>query len=184
MYNPFHTNCKTMRKWLSGRASPCQGEGRGFESRLALLFIKAVKREFGIFYYKKVYWGAFSMGEIIRHDVNEEWAHSSVIEAGNLVFVGYCVGNVGQSIENQINGAFDDLIARLQIVGLDLESVVQMDALFRDVWNIPIMEKIIKEKFNGKYPVRKSIQTEFAHRGGEEGLLFQLDAIAYKNLQQ
>ena len=26
-----------MREWLSGRASPCQGEGRGFESRLALL---------------------------------------------------------------------------------------------------------------------------------------------------
>ncbi len=26
-----------MREWLSGRASPCQGEGRGFESRLALI---------------------------------------------------------------------------------------------------------------------------------------------------
>ena len=25
-------NCD--RKWLSGRASPCQGEGRGFESHL------------------------------------------------------------------------------------------------------------------------------------------------------
>ena len=25
-----------MRKWLRGRASPCQGEGRGFESRLPL----------------------------------------------------------------------------------------------------------------------------------------------------
>ncbi len=28
-----------MREWLSGRASPCQGEGREFESRLALLDI-------------------------------------------------------------------------------------------------------------------------------------------------
>ena len=27
-----------MREWLSGGVSPCQGEGRGFESRLALLF--------------------------------------------------------------------------------------------------------------------------------------------------
>ena len=27
-----------MRKWLSGRASPCQGEGREFESRLPLHF--------------------------------------------------------------------------------------------------------------------------------------------------
>ena len=25
-----------MREWLSGRASPCQGEGRGFKSRLPL----------------------------------------------------------------------------------------------------------------------------------------------------
>ena len=28
-----------VREWLSGRASPCQGEGREFESRLALLDI-------------------------------------------------------------------------------------------------------------------------------------------------
>ena len=30
-----------MREWLSGGVSPCQGEGRGFESRLALfLFVR------------------------------------------------------------------------------------------------------------------------------------------------
>ena len=28
------------RKWLSGRASPCQGEGREFESRLPLHFMR------------------------------------------------------------------------------------------------------------------------------------------------
>lgn len=122
------------------------------------------------------------MSKIVRSDVNEEWAHSGVIRAGNLIFVGYCVGNIGQSIENQINGAIDHLTERLESIGLTLESVVQMDCLFRDVWNIPVMEKVIKERFNGKYPVRKSIQTEFAHRGGSDGgLLFQLDAIAFKD---
>ena len=70
---------------------------------------------------------------------------------------------------------------RLAIVGLTLESVVQMDCLFRDVWNIPVMEKVIRERFNGKYPVRKSIQTNFAHIGGPDGLQFQLDAIAYSD---
>ena len=45
--------------------------------------------------------------------------------------------------------------------------------------NIPIMEKVIKERFHGKYPVRKSIQTEFAHVGGPDGLHFQADAVAY-----
>ncbi len=121
------------------------------------------------------------MSKIVRSDVNEEWAHSGVIEAGNLIFVGYCVGNIGQSIENQINGAVDHLTERLESIGLSLESVVQMDCLFRDIWNIPVMEKVLKERFQGKYPVRKSIQTEFAHRGGSDGgLLFQLDAVAFR----
>jgi len=120
------------------------------------------------------------MPGIIRHDVNEEWAHSGIIEAGDFAFVGYCVGNIGQPIEQQINGAFDNLAERLNSIGLQLEDVVKIDALFRDIWDIPVMEKVIKERFDGKYPVRKSIQTEFAHVGGAEGLKFQLDAIAYK----
>ena len=119
------------------------------------------------------------MGEIVRKDVNEEWAHSGIIKAGDYCFLNYCVGNVGGTVEKQINGAFDEMEKRLALFDLTLENVVQMDCLFRDVWNIPIMEKIIKERFNGKYPVRKSIQTEFAHVGGENGLQFQADAIAY-----
>ena len=119
------------------------------------------------------------MSKIERYDVNEQWAHSGIIKAGNLYFVGYCVGNIGKDIEAQVNGAIDHLERRLALVGLTLENVVQMDCLFRDVWNIPVMEKVIKARFNGKYPVRKSIQTEFAHVGGEEGLLFQIDGIAY-----
>jgi enamine deaminase RidA (YjgF/YER057c/UK114 family) len=121
------------------------------------------------------------VSEIKRFDVNEEWAHTGMIKAGDFYFLNYCVGNVGQSIEAQINGAIDQMEKRLNMVGLGLEDVVQMDCLFRDVWNIPIMEKVIKERFNGKYPVRKSIQTEFAHRGGEDGLQFQLDGIAFSS---
>ena len=119
------------------------------------------------------------MPAIERYDVNEEWAHSGIIRAGDFCFLNYCAGNVGGTIEEQINGAFDQMEARLALVGLTLEAVVQMDCLFRDVWNIPVMEKVIKERFHGKYPVRKSIQTEFAHRGGPDGLQFQVDAVAY-----
>ena len=32
---------KDMREWLSGGVSPCQGEGRGFESRLALFYVQS-----------------------------------------------------------------------------------------------------------------------------------------------
>ena len=119
------------------------------------------------------------MSEIIRKDVSEEWAHSGIIKAGDFYYLSYCVGNIGGTVEEQINGAFDQMESRLKMFDLTLENVVQMDCLFRDVWNIPTMEKIIKERFNGKYPVRKSIQTEFAHVGGGQGLHFQVDAVAY-----
>ena len=73
------------------------------------------------------------MREIKRSDVNEVWAHSGIVEAGDFVFVNYCVGNVGKSLEHQINGALDTLCKRL-------ESVVKVDCLFRDIWNVPVME--------------------------------------------
>ena len=119
------------------------------------------------------------MSGIIRKDINEEWAHSGIVKAGNTYYLSYCVGNIGGTVEEQINGAFDDMERRLAMFGLTLENVVQMDCLFRDVWNIPVMEKVIKERFGGNYPARKSIQTEFAHVGGESGLQFQADAVAY-----
>ncbi len=117
--------------------------------------------------------------EIQRYDISEDWAHSGIVKAGDYCFLSYCVGNVGGTIEEQINGAFDQMEQRLAMVGLKLEHVVQMDCLFRDVYNIPVMEKVIKERFHGKYPARKSIQTNFAHVGGPDGLHFQADAVAY-----
>ncbi len=119
------------------------------------------------------------MSGIIRKEINEDWAHTGIVKAGDYCFLSYCVGNIGGTIEEQINGAFDQMEKRLAIFDLTLESVVHMDCLFRDVWNIPVMERIIKERFHGKYPARKSIQTNFAHVGGENGLQFQADAIAY-----
>jgi len=116
---------------------------------------------------------------IERFDINEEYANTGVVKAGDYCFLSFCVGNEGDSVEDQIKGAFDNMESRLAMAGLTLENVVQMDCLFRDAWNIPIMEKIIKERFNGKYPARKSIQTEFCHVGGPTGLQFQVDAIAY-----
>lgn len=116
------------------------------------------------------------MSEIKRYDMNEDWAHSGIIKAGDFCFLNYCVRNTGGTIEEQVNGAFDVMEERLALVGLTLESVVQMDCLFKNIWDIPVMEQVIKDRFNGKYPVRKSIQTEFAD---PNGLLFQVDAIAY-----
>ncbi len=94
------------------------------------------------------------MSEIKRFDINEDWAHSGMIQAGDFCYLGYCVGNVGGTIEEQIRGAFEHMEYRLSLVGLTLEDVIQMDCLFRDIWHIPVLEEVMKEKFNGKYPVR------------------------------
>jgi 2-iminobutanoate/2-iminopropanoate deaminase len=119
------------------------------------------------------------MKEIVRKDINEEYSYSGVVKAGNLVFLTFCVGNVEKSVKEQVEGALDDMERRLKLVGLGLEHVVQVNVLFRDVWNIPIMEKVFKTRFKGAYPARKTIQTEFAHKGGLEGLQVQIDSIAY-----
>ena len=39
------------------------------------------------------------MGEIERYDVSEEWAHSGIIKAGDYCFLGYCVGNIGGTMQ-------------------------------------------------------------------------------------
>ena len=46
------------------------------------------------------------MRKIVRSDINEDWVHSGIVEAGDFAFLNYCVGNVGQPVEDQINGAF------------------------------------------------------------------------------
>lgn len=116
---------------------------------------------------------------IKRYDIHEDYAYSGVVEAGDFVYCSFCVGNVGQSVEMQIEGAFDNMAERLALVGLTLEEVVKIDVLFRDVWQLPLLEKVIKKRFKN-YPARKTIGTDFAHVGGPDGLEVQIDCIAYK----
>jgi enamine deaminase RidA (YjgF/YER057c/UK114 family) len=84
--------------------------------------------------------------------------------------------NEGQSIENQINGAFNLLKNRLKSIGLNLEAVVKIDCLFKNIMDIHWLGKIIKERFHKKYPARKAFETKFLR----DGILFQLAAIAFK----
>ena len=113
---------------------------------------------------------------IKRLDIDGFWADSTVIEAGDYVFIGYCMGNEGNPIKDQINGAFSVLEDRLKLAGLGLSSVVQMDCLFRNISDLNVLSEIIKQRFPGEYPARKAYTTEFIR----DGILFQIDAIAYK----
>lgn len=116
------------------------------------------------------------MNHISRTELNEEWAHAGVVEAGNFVFISYCMKNEDQPVENQINGAFDVLNDRLASVGLTMRSVVKMDCLFRDISDLSYLADIIKVRFDGHYPARKAYETAFIR----EGIAFQIDAIAYR----
>ena len=116
------------------------------------------------------------MLDIQRIETSEEWAHSGVVVAGDFIFISYCMGNEGQAIENQINGAFDVLENRLKLVNLNLESVVKMDCLFKNIFDIQFLGNVIKQRFNGKYPSRKAYETKFLR----DGISFQVDAIAYR----
>ena len=49
------------------------------------------------------------MSGIIRKEINEDWAHTGIVKAGDYCFLSYCVGNIGGTIEEQINGAFDQM---------------------------------------------------------------------------
>ncbi|KHL96579.1 endoribonuclease L-PSP [Paenibacillus sp. IHB B 3415] len=121
------------------------------------------------------------MGKIIRHDVNKDYAYSGFVEAGDFIFLSFCVGNIGGKVEEQVEGALNDMRDRLGQVGLTLTDVVKMDILLRDVWDIPVMEEVFKRRFQGNYPARKTISTEFAHIGGPDGLKVQIDGVAYRS---
>lgn len=114
--------------------------------------------------------------EIKRTELSEEWAHAGVVEAGDYVFISYCMKNEGQPIESQINGAIDVLSERLESVGLTLSSVVKMDCLFRDIKDLAYLGDVIKSRFHSAYPARKAFETKFIR----EGIRFQIDAIAFK----
>ena len=116
------------------------------------------------------------MADIKRIEVDDFWADSTIIEVGDFVFVGYCMGNEGKSVEEQIHGAIDTLEGRLQKVGLTLDSVVKMDCLFKDIEDLNLLPAVLKDRFKGKYPTRKAYTSDFIR----EGIRFQIDAIAYK----
>lgn len=116
------------------------------------------------------------MSGIDRIEIDEKWAHSAVVVAGEYAFISYCMENEDHSVERQIHGAIDVLENRLKSIGLTLESVVKIDCLFKDIMDIRYLGDIIKERFKNNYPSRKAYETKFLR----EGILFQIDAIAYR----
>ena len=116
------------------------------------------------------------MCEIIRREVDENWADAAIVEAGDFIFIGYCMKNEGEAITAQISGAFDVLEERLEKAGLTLESVVKMDCLFRNIKDLDFLPEIIRKRFSENYPARKAFETKFIR----DGIDFQIDAVAFR----
>ena len=99
------------------------------------------------------------MDGIIRKNLDDafanECAYSEVVEAGDWVFLNFCVGNVGGTVEAQVHGALDNMEERLALVGLTLDSVVKVDVLMKDPWNIPAMEKVFAERLRENIRLEK-----------------------------
>ncbi len=51
-----------------------------------------------------------------------------------------------------------------------------MDCLFKDITDLTLLGKVIKERFHGKYPARKAFETKFIR----DEIGFQIDAIAFR----
>lgn len=113
---------------------------------------------------------------IIRKEMDEEWADATIVAAGNFVFIGFCSGNEGQPVEDQMDAAFEILRSRLSREGLGMEAVVQINCLFRNIDDLEKLPDKIRKHFGGRYPARKCIETRFAR----EEINFQIDAIAYR----
>ena len=55
--SPASSKRMYMREWLRGGVQPCQGWGRGFESRLALFLLpKFLHRNFGFLFFQKLFY--------------------------------------------------------------------------------------------------------------------------------
>ena len=98
------------------------------------------------------------MSEIKRIEISEEWAHSGVVEAGDLVFVSYCMANEGKPIVEQMNGAFDLLEERLEAVGLSLSSVVKLDCLFKNIEDLEYLADVIKKDLTVLIPQERHMK--------------------------
>ena len=61
------------------------------------------------------------MKGINRVEVNEFGADSTIVEAGDFVYIAYCMGNEGKSSEEQIAGAFDLGYHSTQCIGVGSE---------------------------------------------------------------
>ena len=81
----MRTNLIDMHEWLSGGASPCQGEGRGFESRLVLYENDTFKYRFFVFHTFSIPVLVLYLNSLKMQNLFQNWLYKSKICIGTDV---------------------------------------------------------------------------------------------------
>jgi len=67
------------------------------------------------------------MDEILRNMKAKRWHTPGMWMPGNFIFLNFCVGNVGESVERPVEGALDHKSDRRRMAGLTFADVVKVD---------------------------------------------------------
>ena len=110
-----------------------------------------------------------------RYELSTFVVHDDVVYIGHIGGVNDEEGNILTSIEEQMEQTLKNLEEYLEEIDLDLENVVKLTVILKDINDFKEMHKVWKRFFNeGNYPVRSVITSEFVN----DNILVQVEGIA------
>jgi 2-iminobutanoate/2-iminopropanoate deaminase len=86
-------------------------------------------------------------------------------------------GELGTSLEEQVNAAIDNLERVLTAGGSSLSQVVKTTCFLADVSHFEEFDRIYSQRFRPPFPARSTVGVTFA---GDGKLLFEIEALALK----
>ena len=107
--------------------------------------------------------------------ISTPFSYSSAVKAGNFLFLGLHRG-FGNGFSEQINDTFNNLIKTLKKFSLNLENLVKVNVWFKDINDLPEMEKVFFNYFKkDSFPARMTSTTEFI----DSDCLLMIEGTAY-----
>lgn len=110
---------------------------------------------------------------------DREYTFSSYVQAGDFIFTSHQGGSAGEDVADQLEAAFQSLRETLKTAGAGLDDVVKINLLLKNKEDFPLTKDVFRRVFKNSFPARTTIVTDFV----SEGILVQIDAIAYVNKQ-
>ena len=109
---------------------------------------------------------------------DREYTFSTYVQAGNFIFTSHQGGH-GEDVASQLEAAFQSLRDTLKAAGAGLDDVVKINLLLKNKEDFPQIKDVFRRIFKNSFPARTTVITDFV----TEGILVQIDAVAYQNTQ-